>query len=848
MYNRHDYRLQKNIKESSYGRVTSFSIPKFVSNGAKNETTSQEKIIGDDDILYHNNTHFTQAFSPTSSSYSSYSSSLSGSLVSSRSGTPRSINIFSDDKSNDNHTPTTDQIIESLNNLNVPKKNQQRRLHHLTEDAYVGEKKSDENHFFVPKSTENSLQSHSISKENIFWNIYDDGNFEKSTSFYKKDPFSIYDDMIQVSYKIQDDTIDQQIKIIKTSNVYQTLIHVKNKENDGHRTKRTTKKIMIDEFFVVEDDIASCNDMSEKTEKMVSIYTKQEIFISVMDWLTTLVEAYVLFESTSTNTHAGNKSVNDMKRESIMKITLTKLVKNLEDIVSVFDDDQKKRGKDDDDILPFSCVLRYFKMCIKMICGDDLKMLEKQIGIMYSSKFPDYFIKTVSLFCSMSTKRSHDKTKSCERHQNYVINSTYCFDSDDLLVSLLQEGINIKILNLIKSHSTILYYDIIKQKERYREIPIVDGNTGSRQLIINKPTYNTNMNSKNNLSMLPQLTTYRDKLKGILSIKDWSQIISDFDIFRRLMACVWYDIPLCIRRGIMLSATKKIDLEYPDRVKICWYLFSTLFKPLLDNTGEKTTNNNLSHTELCDRMTDVTLKFLETLACESTQNDTSTNKQQNVHIIYSKKKVTSLKTSYKDKIKYLEYTHNSSISGSSSNVKPQKHNEKTHIDKKSIVFESCSTLGNYKNTNNQNNTSVTLDHSKSGGDGNFQAQIFCPFSVKNGAKSVKDEFTWINSVPKSLISDIEDLYMLEKNTINSTEFQYVVQSQVHNSLYKSDISMSSCQDCRSCNIATSNKIRNMNKHKRDNTHSEKQLGMGSNSNKIYTFGNPVESFLNKITM
>jgi hypothetical protein len=252
-----------------------------------------------------------------------------------------------------------------------------------------------------------------------------------------------------------------------------------------------------------------------------------------------------------------------------------------------------------------------------------------------------------------------------------------------------------------------------------------------------------------------------------------------------LISSLWFRIPICIRRTIMISETEKIRLKHFDRVKIVNFFYVCIFKPLSivqvteTNTESLPTMLQQSHSEISSAQSS---KAKYTGCIFSPEHMT--------HLLITfLKEIASISTEYEsrhfDEIKYI-FDNNL-----------LKDDELTS---KNILFPNCSTIADLR-----------LDGETKQFATSSTSLMTCPFSIKNKDKMYKnmdEETRLFVSHPKCLVKDIEDLGLSSKSELRrefyATDIEdigskslnmAVIKKKISSTYYSSDNMESVCTSC-----------------------------------------------------
>lgn len=256
-------------------------------------------------------------------------------------------------------------------------------------------------------------------------------------------------------------------------------------------------------------------------------------------------------------------------------------------------------------------------------------------------------------------------------------------------------------------------------------------------------------------------TQFMEIIKSKFAYKLWNsnEYLESYKIFRSLIASIWFKIPLCFRRGIMLSEKNKKRLKHFDRFKMATFLYMSIFRQisqLSTSTPENTLENisrNIQITSIFSvrQMTQFIFTFLEEISSGKTLvGETS------ISDFFGKK---------------ININDSNSINVDQSSISESEYGEKqfksikTHIEdlvsreksEKSFIQSNCSSMADLRHDGIS--SSFALE----------STIIICPFSEKNKSKmlnSKDEEYKIFTSSPKCITNDIEDLGSNFKNEIH----------------------------------------------------------------------------------
>jgi hypothetical protein len=275
------------------------------------------------------------------------------------------------------------------------------------------------------------------------------------------------------------------------------------------------------------------------------------------------------------------------------------------------------------------------------------------------------------------------------------------------------------------------------------------------------------------------------------------------------MRQLWYFIPLCIRRGLLISERNSDTLWHDDRLKFAWFLFASIYKPIIEQ--ERSLNINDAE-EMCV----LTVSFLQQLI--SGKNS------------YKPKDINDMTRAFRNKIapKSTKSVENKKQENDSNKKTSSDNSTKPKPEVKSknfnAVFMSCTKMGLKQNTFSGSSQFTN----KNSNFGKENSDMICPFSDSAREKQLPDESNWLNRMPKILspIKDIEDLVEISKSDS---------ELKVKN-IYSVSLSTNLQESCNNCTYCYTT----VQKSKKSELYSKR-----NNSNHSLFF-DPVECFLNNI--
>lgn len=333
------------------------------------------------------------------------------------------------------------------------------------------------------------------------------------------------------------------------------------------------------------------------------------------------------------------------------------------------------------------------------------------------------------------------------------------------------------LINCIGSNSNYLNDGRISKKGTYdesekkytkqivhRKKPFTKGSRfdAYQNFLVHKWLYKTVLFSvpSSVINYIQSVTSHQflDTIKSKFDYKKWNskEYAESYKLFRSLLASIWFKIPLCIRRSILISEKQKKRFKHFDRFKFTTFLYISIFRQisqLITSSEDTEDSENIKITSIFSthQMTQFIFTFLEEVSTGKTlvgdmtiseffgnnmkKDDSSSTFHNNSHLSdseYGEKQFKSIKSHIEDLVS----------------------RENTN---KSFIFSNCSSMADLRQDGTSN--SFALE----------STTIICPFSEKNKSKMIESkdsEYNFFVSSPKCITTDIENLGSNFKNEIH----------------------------------------------------------------------------------